>query len=164
MDIVRDDSVVKDCLRATVLGTDLKNPNNLNWIKRLKNSVSYKFEKDGDIVGYIIVSKGGDKYDYLEYIGSFKRGQHFGSQMIDCYSKKYMKELIPYEILEESVGYWIKYYQRRGFCNIGSLFTYLVDNDVPPTLKWTSFFLKYDNQLSAFLNNSAFVDFLDKLI
>jgi hypothetical protein len=129
--LVRNDDVVKKLIRGFVLETDLKDKDNLDYIRRLRTSISFECIMDEAKVGFMIVSVVDDKkYDFIESIYTTLRGQNIAQRMMMQYKNMFHKELIPYEIAEKSTEYWYKMYCRNGIDDIKSLIKYLASYDL----------------------------------
>jgi hypothetical protein len=129
--LVRNDDVVIKLIRGFVLETDLKDKDNLDYIRRLRTSISFECIMDEAKVGFMIVSVVDDKkYDFIESIYTTLRGQNIAQRMMMQYKNMFHKELIPYEIAEKSTEYWYKMYCRNGIDDIKSLIKYLASYDL----------------------------------
>jgi hypothetical protein len=148
MQLVQDDNIVKNLIKGFVLESDLKNKKNIDYIKRLRKSISYIGCLNFNPVGYLIVSKGDDQFDFIEYVLTFIRGEDIGKQMIQCYENQFTKVLIPYEITNDSVGYWYRFYNSKGYDTPFKLFMYLASYGLkdPKMLKWDPLIIKHLNK------------------
>jgi hypothetical protein len=143
--LIRDDRIVSDRIRECVLEMDLKNPKNIKWIKRLRNSRSYKYAIDDKLVGFLIVSTGAETYDFIEYVMSFRPGKGIAKKIIDAYREMFHKELIPYEFADGSIGFWYKYYCNQGYDTVKSILHYLHSHGLTKTdaVEWQPLMMTY---------------------
>ena len=96
-----------------------KNPKlaNIRYYKRLKDSTLYTlYDANNDLnLGVILTSKLNEEVHYIEYMDSFLKGNQVCERMINKYMSKFDKLLIPYEIINDSSIYWLRFFYDYGF-------------------------------------------------
>jgi len=83
--------------------------------KDLLSEEQYKHLVDDGyyVLGYILVKKDEDGFEYIDRIETFLRGFNLASRMMADWTSIHDKTIYPLEIIDESAGYWKKYYDLK---------------------------------------------------
>ena len=83
--------------------------------KDLLSEEQYKHLVDDGyyVLGYMLVKKDEDGFEYIDRIETFLRGFNLASRMMADWSSIHDKVIHPLEIIDESAGYWKKYYDLK---------------------------------------------------
>jgi hypothetical protein len=128
-----------------------KNPqlDNIRSYKRIREATLYTLhDVDNSLdLGIILTSKLNEKVHYIEYMDSMLKGNHICEKMIHKYMSQFDKLLIPYEIINGSSIYWLKYYYTYGFTSFDMLMLeFLKQYSISPNeVKWGLLEYQYDN-------------------
>jgi hypothetical protein len=81
----------------------------------------YKLLKknNGYIIGFILLNKKNNSYQFIDYIDTRLRKHNLASYMIQLYETQNNIIVIPYDILKNAAKYWKKYFEYK--YNIKSL-------------------------------------------
>jgi len=132
-------------LMANKFSDDTTKDDEKKW-KDLLSEEQYKHLVDDGyyVLGYILVKKDENGFEYIDRIETFLRGFNLASRMMADWTSIHDKTIYPLEIIDESAGYWKKYYDLKTTKQLDNL---IKSNNILSSLRlrWAELYAVLDN-------------------
>jgi len=132
-------------LMANKFSDDTTKDDEKKWKDLLSEEQHEHLVDDGYyVIGYILVKKDEDGFEYIDRIETFLRGFNLASRMMADWTNIHDKTIYPLEIIDESAGYWKKYYDLKTTKQLDNL---IKNNHILSSLRlqWAELYAILDN-------------------